>query len=109
MKKLYAFLLPFLLITTIVSGQTRFWVGPNNGNWNNSANWSATSGGAGGAGVPGASNDVIFNSDALVNIDLSSITLNSLQVTNNKNVRLYTASNTSITVNSSSTTTPGLR
>jgi T5SS/PEP-CTERM-associated repeat protein len=46
----------------------RFYVGPASGGgavWNNGANWSLTSGGAGGAGVPG-SGDVarIVNSDA---------------------------------------------
>ena len=30
----------------------RYYVGPANGNWNTSANWSATPGGPGGAGVP---------------------------------------------------------
>lgn len=40
----------------------RYWVG-NGGNtsWNNTANWSTSSGGAGGASVPGASNDVFFD------------------------------------------------
>jgi hypothetical protein len=30
----------------------RFYVGPDGGSWNDPANWSATSGGPGGAGVP---------------------------------------------------------
>jgi hypothetical protein len=38
----------------------RFWVG-GTGVWNNPANWSATSGGAGGAGVPTGADRVIFD------------------------------------------------
>jgi len=42
----------------------RYWVGADAGAtavWNDANNWSATSGGAGGAGVPGAGDDVIFD------------------------------------------------
>lgn len=41
----------------------RYWVG-GSGTWNsiNTANWSATSGGAGGASVPTSADDVYFNS-----------------------------------------------
>jgi hypothetical protein len=43
----------------------RFWVG-GSGNWNDTdtTHWSATSGGAGGASVPTASDDVFFNSSS---------------------------------------------
>lgn len=39
----------------------RFWVASGPSNWNNTANWSTTSGGAGGASVPGAADVVTFN------------------------------------------------
>ncbi|MEQ8362817.1 MAG: hypothetical protein RH948_08100 [Cyclobacteriaceae bacterium] len=39
----------------------RYWVATVPGVWNNSSNWSATSGGAGGASVPGPADQVIFN------------------------------------------------
>src|SRR3954469_24104749 len=110
MKKLYAFLLPFLLIAGLSSAQTRFWVGAPGANWNNTANWSATSGGAGGASVPGGTNDVVFNSNASVNIDLASITISSLLVTGgSKTVALYTATGTSITVSPPTGATYGLK
>lgn len=59
----------------------RFWVAATSSNWNNTANWSAASGGAGGASVPGSADDVSFDNtspgncllDALVNV--TSITL----------------------------------
>lgn len=38
----------------------RYWVG-NGGTWNDTAHWSATSGGAGGETVPGISDDVTFD------------------------------------------------
>ena len=40
----------------------RYWVGTT-ADWHTSANWSATSGGAGGAGVPTSSDNVIFDSN----------------------------------------------
>ncbi len=43
----------------------RFWVG-GSGTWSttNTTNWSATSGGAGGASVPGASDDVTIDGNS---------------------------------------------
>jgi hypothetical protein len=40
-------------------GAARYWVGT--GNWSQPANWAATSGGTGGAGVPSGSDDVFFD------------------------------------------------
>ena len=60
-------ILILLLFSVQCFGATRYWVGghPTNNNWNQTGsgttNWSATSGGAGGASVPGASDDVIFD------------------------------------------------
>jgi hypothetical protein len=42
-------------------GANRYWISSLAGNWNNSANWSAASGGAGGATVPGAGDVAIFD------------------------------------------------
>lgn len=39
----------------------RYWVGASGGFWDNAANWSTTSGGAGGAGQPTASDNAIFD------------------------------------------------
>src|SRR5262245_61442483 len=74
----------FFLSFTVVFAANRFWVGtlPNN-NWNNAANWSLTSGGAGGASVPGAADAAIFNAGGNVdcNIDVA-VTIQSLQIQN---------------------------
>ncbi|MBX2946998.1 MAG: hypothetical protein KF725_14280 [Cyclobacteriaceae bacterium] len=62
--------------------QNRFWVAAASGNWNDPANWSTTSGGAGGASVPGAGNTAIFNNLGLgtcilnVSPNLSALTVN---------------------------------
>lgn len=61
----------------------RYWVAASAGNWTDTANWSTTSGGAGGASVPGASDDVIFDTNGAgnctvnVNVDVLSITFSS--------------------------------
>lgn len=42
----------------------RFWIG-GSGNWNSTAHWSATSGGAGGVSVPGSSDDVFIDTNSI--------------------------------------------
>ena len=117
MKKFYVFIVACLSSVTLLQAQTRFWVGPSGGsggNWNDAANWAATSGGAGGQSVPnGASFDVIFDQNALVNVDVDVITLNTLSVTNSRTATLFVTASSSglpdITVNSTSLVAPGLR
>lgn len=51
---------------------TRYWLGVTNSNWNDSANWSSTSGGTGGTDVPSTGDTAIFdgsgNNTCTVNI-----------------------------------------
>jgi hypothetical protein len=42
----------------------RFWVTGGTGNWNSTTNWSATSGGASGASVPGSADTATFNASS---------------------------------------------
>ena len=109
MKKLYVFLLPLILLSSLLSAQTLYWVGPNNGSFNSSANWSATSGGAGGAGAPTTTSDLVFDRNAIVNIPTASNQVSSILVTNNSLVKLYTSTNTQLTVTSGNATVPGLK
>jgi hypothetical protein len=51
----------------------RFWVTAAASNWNNIANWSATSGGAGGSSVPGAADDVNFDNNGIGNCTIDAI------------------------------------
>jgi hypothetical protein len=52
----------------------RFWVTGGTGNWNSTTNWSATSGGASGASVPGSSDTAALNANSgsgAVTLDIS--------------------------------------
>src|SRR5664279_2358428 len=68
--------LVLLLSVSINSAAARFWVSAGPSNWNNAANWSNVSGGAGGFSVPGIADAVTFDNtrngnctiDAPVNI-----------------------------------------
>jgi Secretion system C-terminal sorting domain len=54
----------FLLFSFLFSQQlsaARFWIANSASNWNNTANWSVSSGGAGGASVPLVADDVNFD------------------------------------------------
>ncbi len=105
MKKCYTLILLCLVGTLSTFSQDRYWVGPTGspaGLWSNSANWSATSGGAGGASVPnGAGFNVIFNQNALVNLDVTGLVLNLIRVTNSSRATIFTGVNNTINVNSS--------
>jgi len=60
----------------------RFWVAASTGNWNNTANWSAASGGASGASVPGAADAVTFDNGGLGNCNINAaVTVVSINVT----------------------------
>jgi len=48
----------------------RYWIAAAAANWNNTANWSTTSGGAGGASVPAAADVAIFNNNGLGNCNV---------------------------------------
>lgn len=66
MKNYLLLLLSFYLFSYSFSAD-RYWISGLAGNWNNSANWSATNGGAGGASVPGVSDVAYFNNNGLGN------------------------------------------
>ena len=59
---------------------SRYWVATSTANWNNTANWSTSSGGAGGASVPGSSDGAYFNSakngNCTINATVNVATLN---------------------------------
>lgn len=87
----------------------RYWVATTASNWNNTANWSATSGGAGGASVPGAGVAAIFNSSGTGNCTLDiaptigSISISGYTGTINLNGRTLTISGTTALTFSSGT------
>lgn len=66
----------FALIIThqssLSSGLTYYWIG-NDGNWNDGAHWSLTSGGASANAVPGINDNVIFDENSIDGIASSVI------------------------------------
>lgn len=53
-----------LSIASYVSAADRYWIATTAGIWNTTGNWSAVSGGAGGASVPGSGDVAIFDGAA---------------------------------------------
>lgn len=100
MKKVYLLFTLCILAGMLAFAAPRYWVGPLNGNWNNSANWSAISGGPGGATVPGVRDSVVINRNARINVDVSP-TVESFRITNLVSVTLYTGVPTTFTVTDS--------
>ena len=67
--RLCLFLFLSVFISNSLIAANRFWVGILAGNWNNTLNWSASSGGLGGASVPAVADIAIFDGGSLgVNI-----------------------------------------
>ncbi|WP_127130232.1 hypothetical protein [Pseudoflavitalea rhizosphaerae] len=98
MKKLYMLTLACTLCCIATShAQTRYWVGPVNGNWSNPANWS--DGSVSGVSVPnGGTYVAIFETGApVVNVDITSISLLSLIVRNGVTAKIYSSSTATIT------------
>src|SRR6185436_13586796 len=93
MKKIY-FLLMTLLVGTIGWSKTTTWVGGANSNWDNPVNWSN--------GVPAANDIVIFPNNTSATITRvaqgGSLTLASLSILGNSNVRLVNTVGRSLTV-----------
>ena len=65
----------FCLFTKGALSADRYWIATGTANWDDIANWSATSGGAGGASVPGASDVAIYDgiagSNGNCNLDIA--------------------------------------
>lgn len=68
MKKYSILTFVFLVLFVLdVSAAKRYWISSGAAKWNNTANWSATSGGSGGASVPGSSDTAYFNGSGIGN------------------------------------------
>ena len=82
MKQLITILTVILTTFSTVFSANFYWVASSSSNWNNAANWSTTSGGAGGAGVPGNADFVYFNSNGLgncvvdINVTIEGVSIN---------------------------------
>src|ERR1700733_13907090 len=83
LKRIFALTI-LIALSHVAKGSPRFWISAISSNWNNTANWSTTSGGAGGASVPGIGDDVNFDNLGLgsctidIPVSLKTITVTSL-------------------------------
>lgn len=50
-----------LFVAALAKAQNRYWISSSTSNWNNTANWSTSPGGAGGASVPTTGNVAVFD------------------------------------------------
>lgn len=92
MKKFYFLLLAALCLSSFVQAQTKTWNGPALGSWNVAGNWSP-------AGVPAATDVVIFNNGAANQVtDVPGGNIRGLQVIDNSTVTLVAAANIVITI-----------
>lgn len=76
------FVLCFVNIS-LYSQVTRYWIGSaSTKNWNNTLNWSSSSGGAVGASVPGTNDRVVFNNLGNINciVDISGLMVESISI-----------------------------
>ncbi|MBS1662799.1 MAG: T9SS type A sorting domain-containing protein [Bacteroidetes bacterium] len=72
MKNCILSILSLLFIATqSASAANRYWIASSAANWNNTANWSISSGGGSGASVPGASDVAIFDNNGLGNCTIT--------------------------------------
>ncbi|MCX6237685.1 MAG: autotransporter-associated beta strand repeat-containing protein, partial [Bacteroidia bacterium] len=75
-----------LLATNILQAALKTWVPTTGGAWNTGANWSP-------AGVPGAGDDVVINSNQTANITAVPTAINSLTITGNCSLEAATSGN----------------
>ncbi|MEZ4921687.1 MAG: T9SS type A sorting domain-containing protein [Crocinitomicaceae bacterium] len=103
-----------ILCSSVVFSADRYWISGAGSNWNNTANWSTTSGGAGGASVPGVSDVAIFDANGTGNctvdmaVSLGGITLSGFTGTIDINGNTFSITSGDCTLNSGTINdTPG--
>ncbi|PIY82871.1 MAG: hypothetical protein COY78_04470 [Candidatus Omnitrophica bacterium CG_4_10_14_0_8_um_filter_44_12] len=87
---------------------TRYWLGTASVNWNDTANWSATSGGAGGADVPSTGDTAIFNASGNnpCTVNIATVSLATLNIQSGYTFKLDANAN-DITVSGNATVAGG--
>jgi hypothetical protein len=72
MKKIFFLSLTSLLLCSVnAEAAKRYWVATATSDWNNTANWAATNGGAGGQSVPSTNDTAYFTSAATAQCNLN--------------------------------------
>ncbi|MBN2465906.1 hypothetical protein JXD38_09840, partial [candidate division WOR-3 bacterium] len=73
--------MPLLFGGSVAQAADRYWVAASAGDWSSSANWSATSGGAGGATVPESGDKAFFDGGGAGNCTIdASVTVDRIEV-----------------------------
>ncbi len=73
--------MPLLFGGSVAQAADRYWVAASAGNWSSTANWSATSGGAGGATVPESGDKAFFDGGGVGNCTLdTNVTVDRIEV-----------------------------
>jgi len=67
---LFLVAISFLFSVSPAVAENRYWVAGTEGNWNDSNNWSSSSGGPGGASVPDSDDTAIFDGSGLGNCNI---------------------------------------
>lgn len=104
MRKSFTIVAVLALATNVLAAD-RYWIGTGNPkNFNDSNNWSTTSGGSGGASVPGSSDKAIFDGSATGNCNIdASITIQQLDVQSGYTGSITQQTGYTFTVSQSST------
>lgn len=90
----------FAVSTSTVNAATKYWIGPEGGNFSDDTNWSTSSGGANDAIAPTSADAVIFSSGASTNATVNStITVASVTLTSTYNKTLTLGSDIILTLN----------
>ena len=99
-KKVYITIFFALFLYFAADAANRFSVAT--GNWNATSTWSATSGGASGASVPGAGDVVTIEGGFTVTVDVNTLALTSLTISSGSTLSVtnaFTVSSTTINLN----------
>ena len=98
----------FILLPNASEAANRYWVGSSGGNFSDSANWSASTGGLGGASVPGSSDTAIFDGGGVNSstIDITS-TIQGLTISAGYTGTITVASGVTFTMTSAFTQADG--
>ncbi len=86
-----------------------YWIGGENGNWSNTANWSGQPGGSGGLVLPGSDDNVIFDSSNTysANVD-TNVNVKSIRINSGYTGAITQASTTVITTSGAITQNAGI-
>ncbi len=95
-------------VTLSYTSSYYYWVGGPGGSWNNSANWSGTSGGTGGAGIPNETETAIFDSGNTNSANINTnISIGNIKIKSGYTGTITEATSSTITMSGTTTVSGG--